>query len=249
MQTSTPARSIRLTGASNFRDLGGYAGQDGRTLKWRRLFRSDHLGALNDADVALLTALGLERACDFRGGDERLQQVCAIPGLPVHSLAIDPTVVQAMKALMQSGGSLTASDTVRLMQDTYRAFVHHHAHRFAELFVHLLRGDGPLVFHCTAGKDRTGFAAALVLMSLGVSRTVAMQDYLLTNALYRMPDAASSSLPQEALQVLWRVQEGFLNAAFEAVDADFGGLSHYLDTALGVGRRERERLAELYLQP
>ena len=249
MQTSTPARSIRLTGASNFRDLGGYAGQDGRTLKWRRLFRSDHLGALNAADVALLTALGLARACDFRGGDERLQQVCAIPGLPVHSLAIDPTVVQAMKALMQSGGSLTASDTVRLMQDTYRAFVHHHAHRFAELFVHLLRGDGPLVFHCTAGKDRTGFAAALVLMSLGVSRTVAMQDYLLTNALYRMPDAASSSLPQEALQVLWRVQEGFLNAAFEAVDADFGGLSNYLDTALGVGRRERERLAELYLQP
>jgi len=96
------------------------------------------------------------------------------------------------KELLESGHALTAQDTVRLMQQTYRAFVHDNAPRFAELFGHLLESDAPLVFHCTAGKDRTGFAAALILLALGVPR--------------------------------------------------------YLAQALGVGPREQQRLAALYLQ-
>ena len=123
------------------------------------------------------------------------------------------------------------------------------ADRFAALFALLLESDRPLVFHCTAGKDRTGFAAAMILLALGVPRDVVMQDYLLTNTHYRMPDASGSELPREALQVLWRVQEEFLNASLKAVDADFGGVQHYLVNKLGVGPREQARLAELYLQP
>jgi protein-tyrosine phosphatase len=246
---STPSRLIPLSGASNFRDLGGYVGQEGRKVQWRKLFRSDHLGALTPQDVAVLSGLRLARVADFRGTEERAEQPCAMLGVAVHSLPIDPTVVQAMKELMTTGRNLTAQDTVRLMEHTYHAFAHHNADRFAALFALLLEGDAPLVFHCTAGKDRTGFAAALVLMALGVPRDVVMQDYLLTNSYFQMPDTRGSALPREVLQVLWRVQEAFLQAAFKAVDADFGGVDHYLASKLQVGPRERARLAALYLQP
>lgn len=243
-----PARSLSLSGATNFRDLGGYAGRGGRLVRWRRLFRSDHLSALTPDDIALLSPLGLARVCDFRGVAERAPLACALPGVVVHSLAIEPTVVQRIKYLLESGHVLTAPETVRLMQQTYRAFVHDNAGRFAELFGHLLESDAPLVFHCTAGKDRTGFAAALILLALGVPRPVVMQDYLLTNDLFRMPPVNPGRAPPEVLAVLWRVQEDFLDAALHAVDADFGGVPRYLEHTLGVGPAELERLAALYLE-
>ncbi len=245
----TPTRSLNLAGASNFRDLGGYAGHGGRTVRWRKIFRSDHLAGLTPHDVALLSGLGLARVCDFRGEEERALQACAMPGVVVHSLAINPTVVQGMKDLMAAGCRITAHDTVRLMQDTYRAFVHDNSKPFAELFGHLVRSDAPLVFHCTAGKDRTGFAAALVLLSLGVPRPVVMQDYLLTNEVFRMPATAGGFAPQEVLEILWRVQEDFLDAALKTVDKDYGGVASYLEHALKVGPREQQRLADWYLQP
>ena len=243
-----PARSLNLSGATNFRDLGGYAGRGGRLVRWRRLFRSDHLAALTPDDIALLSPLGLARVCDFRGETERAPLACALPGVVVYSLAIEPTVVQRIKDLLESGHALTAQETVHLMQQTYRAFVHDNAGRFAELFGHLLESDTPLVFHCTAGKDRTGFAAALILLALGVPRPVVMQDYLLTNDLFRMPPVNPGRAPQEVLAVLWRVQEDFLDAALHAVEADFGGVPRYLERALGLGPAELERLAALYLQ-
>ncbi len=247
---STPSRHLPLTGASNFRDLGGYAGHGGRTVRWRRLFRSDHLATLTAQDHALLADLGLSRVCDFRGVTERAELACSLPEATVHSLAIEPVVVQGMKHLIEVGHRVTAQDTVGLMQQTYRAFVHDNSPRFAELFHHLLDNDAPLVFHCTAGKDRTGFAAALILQALGVARPVVMRDYLLSNEYFRLPATANndaSTLPKEALAVLWGVQEGFLEAAFHAVDADYGDVSQYLTRALGVDNTARQRLRELYL--
>ena len=243
-----PSRSLNLIGASNFRDLGGYVGLDGRPLHWRKLFRSDHLAALTPADLAALADLGLSRAYDFRGVTERAAVPYDLAGVASHSLPIEPTVVQRMKDLLEAGHRLTAQETVLLMQETYRAFVSDNGPRFADLFKHLLASDTPLVFHCTAGKDRTGFAAAMILMALGVPRPVVMQDYLLTNELLRIESAPAYGVPIEVMQVLWRVQEDFLDAALHAVDADHGGVDKYLQNALGVGPLERKRLAELYLQ-
>ena len=243
-----PTRSLNLAGATNFRDLGGYRGQDGQTLRWRRLFRSDHLAELTADDLAVLSRLGVKRAFDFRGLGESAAASYAIPGLTQHALPIEPTVVQNLRDLIDAGRQLTAPDAVGLMQQTYRAFVHDNAARFKELFGHLLEDDTPLVFHCTAGKDRTGFAAALLLLALGVPRPVVMEDYLLTNDLYRKPRVPSTDLPLEVLEVVWRVQEEFLDAALHAVEADYGGVDRYLSQALGLRERERARLAELYLE-
>src|ERR1700684_1679224 len=87
-----------------------------------------------------------------------------------------------------------------------------------------LEDSAPLVIHCTAGKDRTGFACALILHALGVSEDVISEDYLLTNRYYRRDPSASNDLPDDVRQVLSSVQAPFLAAAFEAVCADYGDL-------------------------
>jgi len=133
------------------------------------------------------------------------------------------------------------------MQDTYRGFVRHNTHRFAEFFGHLLQSSEPTVFHCTAGKDRTGFAAALVLRALDVSGEEVMHDYLLTNERLKV-DSSGWKLPPHAAQVLLRVQPEFLEAAFEAIEQDYGGLDGYLRYGLGLREPERARLRALYLR-
>ena len=95
--SSDPPRSLGLEGASNFRDLGGYRGHDNARVVWRRLYRSDHLGALTPPDMARLSALGLARVVDFRGVSERLLAPCAQPGVVVHSMPIEPTVVARLR--------------------------------------------------------------------------------------------------------------------------------------------------------
>ena len=244
-----PQRVWPLQGATNFRDLGGYPGQDGRPVRWRRLFRSDHLGGLTEADKALLGRLGLARAFDFRGQAERAAVTYELPGVTQHSLAIEPTVVQRLQDLVSSGQALTPERAAELMTELYRALVNDQSHRFAELFEHLLQAEGPVVFHCTAGKDRTGFAAALILLALGVPRDLVLEDYLITNRVFQHPPAAQGGLPAEVLAVLWRVQPGFLEAALHAVDTDHGGVERYLSKRLGMGPAARQQLAQRYLAP
>lgn len=247
---SEELRVLRLQGASNFRDLGGYRAHEGRTVRWRKIFRSDHLGRLTPEDEAALSALGLRRVLDFRGQQERAAMPNRLSSAAQHALGIEPTVVQRMQDLAAAGQRMTAALAVELMKELYRALVHDQAHRFAELFEHLLQTDTPVVFHCTAGKDRTGFAAALILHALGVPREVVLQDYLLTNALYQPPPVPPhTDTPAEALAVLWRVQADFLGAAFETLEAAHGGIDRYLEQRLRVGPAERAVLMERYLEP
>ncbi len=241
-------RHIPLQGASNFRDLGGYRGHGGKALRWRSVFRSDHLADLSAQDHAALQRLGLAHAVDFRGVGERAALSYDLPGVRQHLLSIEPTVIQRMQSILGAGQALTAQDTTALMQDTYRGFVHDNAPRFAALLQLLLAQEAPLVFHCTAGKDRTGFAAAVFLLALGVPRETVMQDYLLTNTLYRPPAILQSHAPQEALQVLWSVQENFLNAALDMVDAQYGSVQTYLREVLGLDAAAQAALAQRFLQ-
>jgi protein-tyrosine phosphatase len=245
--TNHPQRVWPLRGATNFRDLGGYPGQGGRPVRWRRLFRSDHLAGLTEADKSLLAGLGLAKAFDFRGEAERAAVTYELPGVTQHSLAIEPTVVQRLQDLLSSGQALTPERTAELMTELYRALVNDQAHRFAEFFEQLLQAEGPVVFHCTAGKDRTGFAAALILLALGVPRDLVLEDYLITNRVFQHPPAAQGGLPAEVLAVLWRVQPGFLEAALHAVDTDHGGIERYLSQRLGLSPAARQQLAQRYL--
>jgi protein-tyrosine phosphatase len=248
MQES-PARHLNLAGASNFRDLGGYPAKDGRTVRWRQIFRSNHLGHVTEADIVVLRGLGLRSAFDFRGTEERVAAICGLEEIAVHSLPIEPTVVAALRARLAQGIALSSDDALEVMRDSYRNYVRYNTPSFRALFAHLLGDHAPLVIHCTAGKDRTGFACALILQALGVPDEVIAHDYLLTNRFYRRDASASSDLPDDVRQVLGSVETSFLAAAYEAIAADYGDLESYFSDGLGVGARERETLRARYLEP
>ena len=96
--SDSPARHLNLAGASNFRDLGGYPTNDGRLVRWRQLFRSNHLGRLTTEDIETVRGLGVKSAFDFRGLEERAGAACGLKEIMVHSLPIEPTVVAALRA-------------------------------------------------------------------------------------------------------------------------------------------------------
>jgi protein-tyrosine phosphatase len=241
-----PARHLNLQGASNFRDLGGYPTLDGRHVRWRQLFRSNHLGQLTASDIGIVRGLGVRSAFDFRGIEERAGTACGITEIAVHSLPIEPTVVAALRARL-AAGTLTAPVAREIMRESYRNYVRHNTHSFRTLFAHLLDDRAPLVIHCTAGKDRTGFACALVLHALGVSDEVIAEDYLLTNRFYRRDPNASPDLPDEVRQAIGSVEASFLAAGFDTVRADYGGLENYFREGLGLGTEERKELKARYL--
>jgi protein-tyrosine phosphatase len=113
---------------------------------------------------------------------------------------------------------------------------------------HLLAEPTPQVFHCTAGKDRTGFGAALLLSALGVDRATIEHDYLLTNQLYRRDPRMEVNGHPHVMKVLWQVQPEFLHAAYEAVDAQHGGMQNYLHGAIGLSTQELTELRRLLLE-
>jgi protein-tyrosine phosphatase len=246
--SNSPARHLNLEGASNFRDLGGYAARDGRTVRWRQIFRSNHLGHVTKADTEILRGLGVKCAFDFRGTEERAAALCGIREIAVHSLPIEPTVVASLRARAAAGTPLSSADAVDVMRDSYRNYVRHNTESFRALFAHLLEDRAPLVIHCTAGKDRTGFACALILHALGVSDDVIADDYLLTNRFYRRDPNSSSDLPDDVRQVLGSVEESFLAAAFEVIAEEYGDLEAYFNDGLNLGARERLQLKARYLE-
>ena len=246
--SDSPIRHFDLVGASNFRDLGGYPGQDGRNVRWRQIFRSNHLGHLTESDIGVLRGLGLKHAFDFRGTEERVAAVCAIAEIAVHSLPIEPTVVAALRARLATSKALSPTDGLEVMRESYRNYVQQNTPRFRSLFAHLLEAPAPLVIHCTAGKDRTGFACALILHALGVGEDVIAEDYLLTNRYFRRDPSSSNDLPEDVRQVLGSVDASFLAAAFDAIRAEYGDLQNYFTDGLGLGSAERVRLQAHYLE-
>jgi protein-tyrosine phosphatase len=237
-----------LEGAPNFRDLGGYTNIHGQTFKPGLVFRSDHLGKLTDSDIQQLQSLSKRPwlVLDFRGVEERVANPCALPDAKVMSLSIEPTVVQTLTDLLNSGVAVSSQKTVELMQDTYSNFVRQHSRRFAEFFDAVLdHPDASVVFHCTAGKDRTGMAATCLLHALQVPMETIWDDYLLTNQRLRhMPFFEAAP---EVARVLQTVQPEFLQAALDTIAQDRGHLDNYLEQVLGVTADKRKALAERFL--
>src|ERR1700749_1884259 len=131
--TDFHARHLNLEGASNFRDLGGYPTADGHSVRWRQIFRSNHLGHLTEQDVTVVRRLGVKSAFDFRGVEERVAAACVINEINVHSLPIEPTVVAALRAKLQAR-ALSSAEALEIMRESYRGYVRLNTHSFRELF-------------------------------------------------------------------------------------------------------------------
>lgn len=247
------SRHIPFEGVSNFRDLGGYRTHDNHRLRWHKLYRSDRLSDFTPDDLQRFSQLGVARSIDLRGTAEAEASHYSIPNLQRIAIPIEPKIVQSLPGLLAAGSTLDAAKAHQLMKQTYAAFVHSNALQYRHFFDVLLSdglsGAAGVVFHCTAGKDRTGFAAALLLELLGVDRNTIMHDYLLTNDFYKPMAKPSTELPAEVLDVLWRVAPDFLEASYHEIDNDYGGVAHFLQQHIGLDAQARSALKERFLEP
>jgi protein-tyrosine phosphatase len=239
-----------LEGSLNFRDMGGYPAADGRTVKWRTLFRSGTTHAMTERDLAQLHHLRF--AYDLRSTRERRAQptrLTQVPGLS-YRCRDHEHIGGDIQRLFESP-HVMPEDAHALMVSLYRELPFEFADAFRTLFGMLAEGDLPLVFNCAAGKDRTGVAAALVLASLGVPRQIILEDYLLTeqffdrscelllNEHYR---EIFSKVQRAVWEPLMRVHPDYLQAMFERLDHMHGSVEGYLRDRLGLDRDAIENL-------
>jgi protein-tyrosine phosphatase len=261
------ARLLPLEGGLNFRDLGGYPSEDGRRIRWGQLFRSGTMHRLTDADYLHLETLGIKVIYDLRSTTERRGAPTDWRAAPAEYLFRDYEPTSGALSVLSEMGDRATADFVRSMMSgfyTRMPTVLREAYR--ELFTRLVRGDVPLVFNCSAGKDRTGVAAALVLSALGVPRPVIVNDYALSetcvdymaeiarddgqNTGHGQPPSGPSfrKLPREALQTLMRSDPVYLDAMFTSLDASHGGVLPFLEAELGIGGDEVRLLRDALLE-
>ena len=246
----TLPRAIPLEGASNLRDLGGYLVLDGRRVRHGVLYRSATLANLTKGDVATIAGLGLRTVCDLRGVAEAAERPSRLPEGAVRiSLAIEPTVGASLRDLMQRGQA-SGEDVVALLRLAYLDYGTRFIGAYRALFALLLDpGRHALLFHCSAGKDRTGLAAALVLTALGASRATVLDDYVATDRLWQRDYAVPPGTPPAMAAALHATHPALLEAALDAAIAAHGGsLEGLLTEGLGLDAAAIGRLRDLLLE-
>ncbi len=247
-------REIKLQGAINFRDVGGYTTTDGRHVKWGKIYRSATLDKLTSEDLKKIQNLSVNYVADFRGPYEVKQAPDKLPqgltrvSLPAGSENIGDS--NYMKSIMKNM-ALGDSFIVGFYSNT-TSFKNRYKPVFEELLQ--LNKDSALLFHCTAGKDRTGIAAALILYALGVSKDTIMQDYLATNY-YRSAEneraiagmVKNYGLNETVATSMMAAKANYLDATFKSIIRQYGSVDNFLATEMGMDKKKIKKLRQLYL--
>ena len=258
-------RSLHLASAPNLRDAGGYRTEDGRWVRMGLLYRSDGLDKLSDEDYQTLLALDMKLVCDLRTkyerdkGPDRLPPGTESVVLDVLADSADQTelITKAITSgdVAQQQALLGDGKAARLLVDGGRALVTTPSAQ--EAYTTMLDrlsdpASYPTLFHCTAGKDRTGWASALVLSALGVDRETVEADYLRSNdELAERNEATLTAVEKiidpSLLEPVLGVRREYLAASFEAVADEYGDMDAYLEEALELDDAERAALEKLLL--
>jgi protein-tyrosine phosphatase len=251
---------------ANFRDAGGHSTDDGQRVRTGRLYRCGHLANATDADVDALEQLGIGVVVDLRGdaervieGESRLPRGAKVVYLPMGDVRAGPDLrellgsgdVERIKEMFPPGA---ARD---MMLRGSLAFVVDDAHcaQYAEFVRTLIEANGtPVVVHCSAGKDRTGWATALVLLALGVPEQLVVDDYLRSNEAQalRMANVArstSNGLDPGLLEPLVLVHVDYITTSLVALEEHWGGIDGYLGGGLGIDAQLRSQLRSVLLEP
>ncbi|MFV0418599.1 MAG: tyrosine-protein phosphatase [Dysgonomonas sp.] len=239
-------RHMPITGGYNFRDLGGYRTSDGKYVKWGKVFRSDDLHSLIPEDLQYLSAIPLVSIVDFRAEDEINTQPDINPSSVKENYKYSINPGNLMEAVRSDVSKLTAEAVDTLMMNLNELLVSdpNSVKQYKEYFK-LLQNDSstPLMFHCSAGKDRTGMGAALFLLALGVDEQTVLKDYLLSNV-YLANKYAKYKADNPNLSGLFEVKPEFLKAGLEKIKKDYGSIENYLIKVLDI---DIESLRNRYL--
>ena len=247
MSAPSRERRVPLDGAVNFRDLGGYIGADGRPVRWGRIFRSDHLAELSDPDLATLQALGVRHICDLRRDAERESFPNRLP--PAATITVDHLPIGGAAAETKGMADRMlrgeiAEVTIESMAGIYGLILDMHPEAIATV---IERAADPsrhaMVIHCTAGKDRTGLASAMLLHALGVDDEVIFEDYHLTTGYYsaaREPGLRarmeSVGIPFDNVATFFNASRDVIAATFAHVQREHGSIDAYLLGHAGIAR-------------
>ena len=253
-------RLLPIKNGYNFRDLGGYPTADGHQIKWHRLIRTGSLARLDQTDLTVLDNIPISLDIDLRATDEVKKDPDRVPSqakyyhLPVFEA--DETDAshsdEEIAAQMQQPGN-----GYHHMIDVYHRMTTAASAKqaYQNLFNLLLNNEhGALLFHCTAGKDRTGMAAYLILSALGVEQKIIMEDYLLTNTVTQVSYHWLQDMRITALRgtsdkpaALASVAPDYLNTAIKNITQNYGNVNQYLNNYLDITPTEIKDLRKLYL--
>lgn len=259
-------RQVKLEGQGNFRDLGGYRTTDGRRVKWGVIYRSGQLNKLSDADLSKLKDLKIRTVVDLRGiseietrGKDRLPEGARGVSYPI---GVDSPPKEGKEESTATGSSAGRTD---FMLQATRSIMVNRTDVYASLIRDLAEPTNrPLVFHCTAGKDRAGVGAAIVLSLLGVPWETVRDDYLLSNY-YRRDEnakelksiredmAEKQGIPPEqvdmtAIEAMFLVKPEYLDAAHDEVIRRYGSMESYFRKGLGISDETISRIRNELLE-
>lgn len=237
-------RRLAIEGPSNFRDLGGYATPNGPT-RWGQVFRSDNPSLLTAADIAYLQRLGIEVSCDFRGErevEDDPSALVSVEGISYQRVPISasgPDHTSSIERLMS--GELKKF-TFQDMADAYGRMLDWNSDEVGAVIRHVANPEcGPIVFNCTAGKDRTGITAALLLLMVGVADADVLDDYELSGRYLaserleeRYESLAAVGIERDAVEGMFEVRRKTLKLTLVAARAQYGSTDAYLRDHMGL---------------
>lgn len=231
-------RLLPITGGYNFRDLGGIKNKEGKSVVWGKLFRADDLKNLTSEDLGYLTAIPITTVADFRTFEERIVAPDKLPAsvsqVFIYNIAPGSISVEAFNSIK------TPKDAQKLMNTMYQELVSDEKiiSSYRDFFDKLQNGKNlPILYHCSAGKDRTGLATALILFSLGVDRETIMEDYLSSSEYLKGKYPSNSDL--------FTVKAMFLQSSIEHMEKEYGSVENYLIKVLDI---DTKKMKELYLK-
>ncbi|MCE7040267.1 tyrosine-protein phosphatase [Dyadobacter sp. CY312] len=249
-------RQVDFKKIVNFRDLGGIKTMDGRTVKWGKIFRSDNLSKLKTSEFEKFNNLNIKSVIDLRTDHEIKGKEDHLPlGVKYAHM---PTVKdnEGEIALLRKkviNGEISEQQAIDKTVGFYHDAGTVNLSSLPGIIGQITTSPDAVLYHCSAGKDRTGIVSALILSILNVDRATIMQEYLMSNYYRRQKTEKllgkaklgriiKPKLDLKAIEVFMSVDKAFLNAFFEVVDKEYGGTDTFVQNQLGIGKEERQRI-------
>jgi len=245
-------RNISFKKVVNFRDIGGLITSEGKTVKWGKIFRSDNLSTLKDKEFEKFKALHIKTVYDLRTPSEIAPKQDNLPDnvnyIPFPIINDNGDLLSKMKSKVING-EISEQQSNEMMLDLYKTSVTDNT-LLKELIHKIINSDEPILYHCSAGKDRTGVVTALLLSILKVDRETIIEEYMLSN-FYRnqkiksmlgkakMATIIKPHLQTKVIENFMCVDRDYINAVFEVIDTKYGGTDNFIANQLGITEQER----------